>query len=746
MTLPMISVIITVYQDLLYLADTISSLLSQSFQNIEVIFVDRGSDDGSLELLQKTAKQDDRFLILQQPGADVGSAKNFGFSHARGEYVIFLNSGDSFDPQLLEKLLNAARNHNADIAVCNYALLSPNGSKKEQKAIQSQWIPAGAEVFSYRDCPDYILRVIEPVAWNKLYRTDFLRNAGLKHQENSVLDELAISAVGVAAAEKIACVYESLIQSRTKTVAAQRKLQDTKGAVFAAAEQAAKLPHKEKIRNAILSFAADHFILTMAREIKDFSAPEAEALYRTAHEVFNRPEFADASARTFRNPNRFREFCTVRKHDYETMKQLVSRQLIVSLTSFPKRIGVAHKALETIYAQTRKADEIVLWLAEEQFPGKEADLPESLMSLVRENRLTIRWCADLKGHKKLIYALQEYPDDIVVTIDDDLLYPRDMLDALYRSYLLHPNAVSTLRAHLILLSDDNRVLPYKKWMLEVDACVHQPSMQLMTSGGAGDLYPPLNYRREFFDPDVIQEVCLWADNLWSKAMELASDVPVVLAKPYEPLRCVDGSQEETLYQINGDQNQYDIQMERISRWMDETYEPGILVRKLTSDIGTKFWGVEAVSALLDEERKTNRRGKNLAEMRLKELEAELKELRSHCREQETKLTRTEAKLQQTSDNLADMENTLKKTSQELNRTRVQVEKLEPLSTAGGQYRDLGRILREMKAEKGLSASWCVKYVLYVLAWLPAKCLSSVNAYVRNGLKHTIKSVTDQKKN
>lgn len=746
MNLPMISVIITVYQDLLYLADTVSSLRAQSFADFEVICVDRGSADACMELLMEAAKQDDRFKILQQPGMDAGAARNLGFSRARGEYTIFLNSGDVFSSQLLEKLLDAARRHGADIAACNYASLAPNGTKKEQKAIHSQWLPAGAEVFSYRDCPDYILRVIEPVSWNKLYRTEFLRRFDLKHEENSVLDELAISAVGAAAAEKIACVFESLIQSRGKVVSNLQKLRDTKNAVFSAAEQVAKLPHRSQIRSAILSFVVDHFVLTMAREIKDFSAPEAADLYRTAHEIFNHPEFADASARTFRNPNRFREFCTVRKHNYETMKQLTSRKLIVSLTSFPKRIGVVHQALETIYAQTKKADEIVLWLAEEQFPGKEQELPESLLALIRDNRLTVRWCDDLKGHKKLLYSLQEYPEDVVVTIDDDLLYPKDMLDALYRSYLLHPNAVSTLRAHLMMLSDDNKLLPYKKWMLEVDACVHQPSMQLMTSGGAGDLYPPLGYREEFFDRDAILETCLWADNLWSKAMELVSDVPVVLAKPYEPLCCVDGSQEETLYQINGDQNQYDVQMEKISQWMDKTFEPGILIQKLTSDVGVKFWGVEAVSALLDEERKASRRNRVLADRRADTLAAELKELRGRCRDQKAELERREEELRQTSEKLLRSENSLKQTSQELDRTRAQVVKLEPLSTAGGQYRDLGHRLREMKEEKGISASWCVKYALYVLAWLPAKYLSGVNAYVRNGLKHTIRSVTDQKQN
>ena len=748
MNVPMISVILPVYQNQQYLAETISALRGQSFPDFEVICV-----AGEGQEFPEAAKQDEWFQVFECSCSDAGAAKNLGFSMAQGEYVIFLNCGDICSPCLLEKLLDAIRRHDADIAACNYSSLMPNGTKKEQKAIQTQWLPKDVEAFSYRDCADYIMRIIEPVSWNKLYRAEFLRSHDLKHRENSVLDELAISAVSVAAAKKVACVYESLIQNRVTPVSSYHKLRDAAEAIFDAARQAGKLPHLDKILNSVQTFVVDHFIWTMARAIRDFSAPEAEAIYRTAHEVFNRPEFADVDAKTLRNPNRFREFSTVRKHDYETMKLLTSRRLIVSLTSFPKRIGVVHKALETIYAQTKKPDEIVLWLAEEQFPGKEQDLPESLMSLVRENRLTVRWCDDLKGHKKLLYSLQEYPEDVVVTIDDDLLYAKDMLDALYRSYLLYPNAVSTLRAHLMLLSDDNKILPYKKWMLEVDACVHQPSMQLMSSGGAGDLFPPLGYCKEFFDRDVILKTCLWADNLWSKAMELVSDIPVVLAKPYEPIRCVDGSQEETLYQINGDQNQYDVQMEKISQWMDQNFEPGILVKKLKTDVGVKFWGVEAVSALLDEERKTNRKKRAQAENRVNALEAELKELRSQFRQQETRLAATEeklqqtsGKLQQTSEKLHRTEESLKKTSRNLDSAQAQIAKLEPLTTTGGQYRDLGRVLQEMKAQRGVSASWCLKYVLYVLAWLPAKFLSAVNGYTRNGLKHTIKSAANQKQN
>ena len=72
-----------------------------------------------------------------------------------------------------------------------------------------------------------------------------------------------------------------------------------------------------------------------------------------------------------------------------------NRRLVVSLTSYPARLGTLDQVLATIYAQTRQADEILLWLAREQFPGLEKDLPEALLALVEEKKLTVRWCADL---------------------------------------------------------------------------------------------------------------------------------------------------------------------------------------------------------------------------------------------------------------------------------------------------------------------------------------------------------------
>ncbi len=279
------------------------------------------------------------------------------------------------------------------------------------------------------------------------------------------------------------------------------------------------------------------------------------------------------------------------------------KKLIVSLTSYPARIHTVGTVVEDLQKQTRKADEILLWLAKEQFPNGEADLPNYLRNEMEKGWVTVRWCDDLKSHKKYFYALQEFQDDLVVTVDDDLLYPEHMLENLYQSYLRYPNAVSTVRAHLMIFTEEGKLMPYRDWIQETDVCLLEPSMQLFATGGAGTLYPGGIFKAELFDKEAIRETCLMADDLWLKAMALLSDVPVVVAQEFEDLMYIPGSQEEALYHLNVDSFANETQWDSISAWVDAKYEPGLLNKKLTqSDIGVKILGIEAMCMHLRRER------------------------------------------------------------------------------------------------------------------------------------------------
>lgn len=209
-------------------------------------------------------------------------------------------------------------------------------------------------------------------------------------------------------------------------------------------------------------------------------------------------------------------------------------QLIVSFTSYPARIHAVPKVLESLYAQTMQPNKILFWLAEEQFPHREADLPQQLVDDAMAGKFDLRWCDDLGSHKKYFYAMQEFPDDIIVTVDDDIIYHPHTIQTLYRSYLKFPQAVSALRTALCLFDDDGELLPYSLWPSNYKKVIGRPTMQLTAIGAGGIIYPPHVLDARVFDKKLMLKLCTSnhipsGDDLWLKMHETLCSTPVVLA-------------------------------------------------------------------------------------------------------------------------------------------------------------------------------------------------------------------------
>ena len=247
-------------------------------------------------------------------------------------------------------------------------------------------------------------------------------------------------------------------------------------------------------------------------------------------------------------------------------------RLIVSLTSFPERMSDIHYCLYSLLKQRTKPDKIILWLAKEQFPNLEKDIPQKVLKLKR-NGLSIEWCNDLKSYKKLVPALKKYPDDIIVTADDDLYYPSDWLEKLYKDYLCNPAQIHCHRAHKIVLDSNFVPTKYKDWI----KCISDSDNSYLTflTGGAGALYPPHTLKKDITNEEKFMKLCPHADDIWFWAMAVLNGTKIHKVKSkrqkliYVNLdRELGRTGEHTLSKINCNQHKNDEQLRNLLRSYD----------------------------------------------------------------------------------------------------------------------------------------------------------------------------------
>ncbi|WP_231758432.1 hypothetical protein [Microbulbifer elongatus] len=230
-----------------------------------------------------------------------------------------------------------------------------------------------------------------------------------------------------------------------------------------------------------------------------------------------------------------------------------AHNIVVSLTSFDRRIHNVAYAVESVFQQWLKADVVVLWLSREQFP--DGQLPESLVRQQKRG-LQIFYIEDLGPYTKYFYAFEQYPDSLIITVDDDTLYPPDMIDQLYRAWLRNPTWIHCHRAHRMQLDKHGKLKPYSDWCADWRwrDCDGESSPLVFPTGVGGVLYFPGSLHPDAFAKEKFLKLCPGADDVWLKAMSLLQGTPCArLADPRDwsaRFLTVAGSQEVALQQEN----------------------------------------------------------------------------------------------------------------------------------------------------------------------------------------------------
>ena len=203
-----------------------------------------------------------------------------------------------------------------------------------------------------------------------------------------------------------------------------------------------------------------------------------------------------------------------------------ARELIVSLTTIPERVAKIHLTIDCLLRQSVKPDRLILWLNECDVAGRPVvnpnTLPDSLRRLEKRG-LSIEWCENIGPYCKLIPALKKYPNALIATADDDVLYPGDWLKKLYEAFLREPRYIHCHRAHKMRFDDAGELLPYKQWDYFAPDFAG-PSPLLFPTGVGGVLYASELLHSDTTNESIFLKLCPKADDVWLKAMSAMQGV------------------------------------------------------------------------------------------------------------------------------------------------------------------------------------------------------------------------------
>lgn len=199
---PLISIIVPIYNVEKYLAKCVQSILHQSYDNLEIILIDDGSTDTSPIICDQLSARDNRILVVHQANGGLSSARNAGLDRATGDYIGFVDSDDWIEEDMYMTLLTAAKEYNADIAICTHFV----DKEKETIPVNNT---GEHKIYSREEALKELFKdkLIKNYAWNKLYKKELFTN--IRFPIGRFFEDIAVIYKLFNQASKVVLICES---------------------------------------------------------------------------------------------------------------------------------------------------------------------------------------------------------------------------------------------------------------------------------------------------------------------------------------------------------------------------------------------------------------------------------------------------------------------------------------------------------------------------------------------------------
>ncbi len=182
MSNPLISIIVPVYNVEKYLDKCVESIVNQTYKNLEIILVDDGSPDNCPTICDKWLQKDDRIKVIHKLNGGVSSARNEGIRNTLSEYLMFIDSDDEIEKDMVHKLFTSLSENGSDVSVCNMNFVNETGD-----ILYSSDFPA--KVCTENIVTDYLADIYGIGPCNKLYRADIIKNNSILFDTDLIYGE-----------------------------------------------------------------------------------------------------------------------------------------------------------------------------------------------------------------------------------------------------------------------------------------------------------------------------------------------------------------------------------------------------------------------------------------------------------------------------------------------------------------------------------------------------------------------------
>ena len=252
MSKELISVIIPVHNTAEYLDECISSIIKQTYSNIEIIIVNDGSTDNSEQIILKYKKNDDRIKYYHKSSTGCGDSRNYGLDRAKGKYIYFLDSDDYVSPNLLEKLYNAIKPNDSFSGFLNVYMIFDNEIK----------------LFKRNENEQIYLKY--PAVWSRLYNKKILDESKIRFSDVVVGEDLEFNCKLILFNNKFTYINDALYYYRIRQDSTIHNKKTNKLAVLKAIdyiEEYAKINNKKSDFHKLLEFISICHILRVVKEL-----------------------------------------------------------------------------------------------------------------------------------------------------------------------------------------------------------------------------------------------------------------------------------------------------------------------------------------------------------------------------------------------------------------------------------------------------------------------------------------------